>query len=277
VEDADGFVLTRKLRAEKRKEYLYTWNGKSAGNVTDASTGATLSSHQSHTVTWDCTDKDGAIVPDGVYKVYVEFTDAHIQGPLRMVAFTKGPEAVSLTPDDDTNFKDLSLLFEPLVTVEASFTFIADELKVDFSNTSTGADSYEWDFGDETMSQEEHPSHTYASAGIYSVALKATSGSNSASDSQEVTVTSTVGIGASNLGSPLVYPNPTKGIVTISLDKEAGSSAIKIFTSNGSLIYAKQVRGRDLYKIDMSSFESGAYILSVEDQLRSYRQGIVKE
>ena len=113
VEDADGFVLSRKLRAEKRKQYLYTWNSQSGGDVTDANTGATLSSHQTHTVTWDCTDKDGAIVPDGEYKAYVEFTEAHVQGPLRMVAFTKGPEAVSLTPDDDANFKDLALLFEP--------------------------------------------------------------------------------------------------------------------------------------------------------------------
>ena len=60
-----------------------------------------------------------------------------------MVAFTKGAEAVALSPDDDTNFKDLSLLFEPKVTVNAAFTFVADELKVDFTNTSSGADSYE--------------------------------------------------------------------------------------------------------------------------------------
>ena len=50
VEDADGFVLSRKLRAEKRKQYLYTWNDKSGGDVTDANTGATLSSHQTHTL-----------------------------------------------------------------------------------------------------------------------------------------------------------------------------------------------------------------------------------
>ncbi len=277
VEDADGFVLSRKLRAEKRKQYLYTWNSQSGGDVTDANTGATLSSHQTHTVTWDCTDKDGAIVPDGEYKAYVEFTEAHVQGPLRMVAFTKGPEAVSLTPDDDENFKELALLFEPLVTVEAGFTFIADELKVDFTNTSTGAASYDWDFGDETRSQQENPSHSYAGIGTYEVTLKAISGSNSASDIQEVTVTSTVGIGVSDLDTPLIYPNPTNGFVSVNLDKDAGSSTIKIFASNGSLIYANKVQGRDLYKIDLSSYESGVYILSVEDQLRTYRQSIVKE
>lgn len=222
-------------------------------------------------------DKDGALVPDGEYKAYVEFTDAHVQGPLRMVAFTKGPEAVSLTPDDDANFKDLALLFEPLVSVEAAFSFNADELKVDFTNTSTGADSYEWDFGDETISQEENPTHTYAGPGTYAVTLKAISGTNSASDIQEVTVTSTVGIGVSDLDTPLIYPNPTNGFFTINLDKDAGSSTIKIFASNGSLIYVNKVQGRDLYKIDLSSFESGAYILSLEDQLRTYRQSIVKE
>ncbi len=173
VEDADGFVLTRKLNADRRKQYLYTWNGTSGGNVTDATTGATLSSHQSHSVTWDCRDKDGALVPDGEYTVYVEFTDAHAQGPLTMLSFTKGPEAVELTPADETNFKDMALQFEPAVTVTAGFTFAIDELLVNFSSTSTGATTYDWDFGDGNTSQEENPSHTYAAPGSYSVSLKA--------------------------------------------------------------------------------------------------------
>jgi len=65
VEDSDGFVLSRKLRAVKRKQYLYTWNTQSGGNVVDAVTGETLLSHQTHTVTWDCKDANGNLVPDG--------------------------------------------------------------------------------------------------------------------------------------------------------------------------------------------------------------------
>ncbi|MDX2430462.1 MAG: DUF2271 domain-containing protein [Bacteroides sp.] len=277
VEDESGFVLTRKLRAEKRKQYLYTWNGKSGGNVTDATTGATLSSHQTHTVTWDCKDKDGALVPDGAYKVYVEFTEAHVQGPLRMLAFTKGPEAVSLSPADETNFKDMALQFEPTVTVTAGFTFIAEELLVNFTSTSSGASSYDWDFGDGNTSQEENPSHTYASPGTYSVSLKATSGSTSDTKVQEITVSSTVGIGGANLDAQQVYPNPTSGVFTVNLDKDAGISSIKVFASNGSMVYAKEIEGKASHQVNMEAYESGTYILKVESKQASFSQKIVKE
>lgn len=116
VEDETGFVLTRKLAADKRKEYLYTWNGAAGGNTTDASTGATLSSHQSHTISWNCRDINGDLVSDGTYTAIVEFADEHKQGPLKKISFTKGPDPVSLTPADETNFVNMVLTFEPSTT-----------------------------------------------------------------------------------------------------------------------------------------------------------------
>ncbi len=44
-----------------------------------------------------------------------------------------------------------------------------------FSNTSTGAQSYLWDFGDGGTSTSTNPSHTYATPGVYDVSLIATS------------------------------------------------------------------------------------------------------
>lgn len=115
VEDADGFVKSRLVRANQRKQYLYKWMASSNNNVVDATTGATLSSHQSHTVTWDCTDLTGADVPDGEYHIFVEFTDKHAQGPWTMVTFTKGPDEVHITPEDLPYLKDMQLDFIPLV------------------------------------------------------------------------------------------------------------------------------------------------------------------
>lgn len=277
VEDADGFVLTRKLNADKRKQYLYTWNETSGGDVTDATTGATLSSHQTHSVSWDSRDKDGVLVPDGEYTVYAEFTDAHAQGPLKALSFTKGPDSVELTPADEANFKDMALQFEPTITVIAGFTFVAEELLVNFSSTSTGATSYDWDFGDGNTSQEENPSHTYASPGTYSVSLKATSGSVSDTEVQELTVSSTVGTAGTFLDELQIYPNPTSGVFTVSLDKDAGVSSIKIFASNGRLVYSKEVKGKDSQQVNMEDYEGGTYILKLNNRKGSYSQKIVKE
>ena len=60
----------------------------------------------------------------------------------------------------------------------ASFTVVCTDLSCDFTDTSTDDQGsvvgWAWDFGDGNTSTEQHPSHTYASAGTYAVSLTAT-------------------------------------------------------------------------------------------------------
>ena len=42
-----------------------------------------------------------------------------------------------------------------------------------FINESIGAASYHWDFGDGSFSSDDNPTHTYSSAGSYTVKLRA--------------------------------------------------------------------------------------------------------
>lgn len=49
-------------------------------------------------------------------------------------------------------------------------------VEVAFSNESDNAETYEWDFGDGTISMEETPTHTYETSGNYLVSLKAIKG-----------------------------------------------------------------------------------------------------
>lgn len=116
VEDESGFVKSRLVRANNRKQYLYTWIAASNYNEMDAVSGATISSHQSHTVVWDCTDLEGTEVPDGTYTIHIEFTEKHAQGPLYAINFIKGGEEQHLTPFDQANFKDVQLDFIPETT-----------------------------------------------------------------------------------------------------------------------------------------------------------------
>lgn len=76
---------------------------------------------------------------------------------------------------------------EPLV--EACFTFAATDLNVTFnSECSEGANSYQWQLGDGTTSNEANPTHQYSSAGDYTVTLTATS-SSGATDTKTQTIT----------------------------------------------------------------------------------------
>ncbi|WP_035850165.1 collagenase [Kitasatospora azatica] len=72
----------------------------------------------------------------------------------------------------------------------ASFTALATDLTVSFTDTSTGAASRSWDFGDGTASTAANPVKTYPAAGSYTVRLTVTNSQGvSATSSQTVTVT----------------------------------------------------------------------------------------
>jgi flagellar hook assembly protein FlgD len=120
VKNVQGdFVISRKVMANNRKKHLLQWVASSGNSVVNAVTGATLSSHQQHTINWDCRDQDGDLVPDGNYEIFVEFTERNsanggAAGPSTKVLFTKGPGIVSLAPADETYFKDIQLNYSPL-------------------------------------------------------------------------------------------------------------------------------------------------------------------
>lgn len=80
---------------------------------------------------------------------------------------------------------------QPFSPVEptAGFTTQVTDLMVEFTNTSTEATSYIWDFGDGDASAEANPTHTYDAAGTYTVKLTATSTGGVVSAENNVTVT----------------------------------------------------------------------------------------
>ncbi len=114
VTDAAGvFQKTLELNAASKKSYLYQWKANSSLNVVDATTGPTLSNYKTYNVTWNCKDKNQAIVPDGDYKIWIEFTDAHQQGPCTSFTFTKGTAPVNLNPANIDKFTNISLTYTP--------------------------------------------------------------------------------------------------------------------------------------------------------------------
>jgi serine protease len=76
-------------------------------------------------------------------------------------------------------------------------------LTVNFTDLSTGATSWSWDFGDEGTSSQQNPSHQYTEAGTYTVTLTATNscGSDVETKTDYITVTCTPPV-ADFTGSP---------------------------------------------------------------------------
>jgi len=67
--------------------------------------------------------------------------------------------------------------FNPEIEVGADFVPIINSstvpVNIEFKNSSSGVERFEWDFGDGTTSTEENPTHTYTEPGIYTPILKA--------------------------------------------------------------------------------------------------------
>lgn len=78
-------------------------------------------------------------------------------------------------------------------TINVSFTVNTEDIfageSVQFTNTSTGTiDAVNWDFGDGNSSNQQNPSHSYASVGNYIVKLTTTSSGQQKSVSKELAV-----------------------------------------------------------------------------------------
>ncbi|MEI9955526.1 MAG: PKD domain-containing protein [Ferruginibacter sp.] len=99
---------------------------------------------------------------------------------------TAGVYQVRLAADfggcHDTAYKSITVLNKPVASFTAvNTTSCKAPLTVSFTNTSTGAATYNWDFGDGNSSTVKSPTHTYTTTGTFSVTLIVTN-ANGCSD-----------------------------------------------------------------------------------------------
>lgn len=74
---------------------------------------------------------------------------------------------------------------EDVIKPTADFSYEIDGMEVTFTNNSTNAASYAWDFGDNNSSTEKDPVHTYTEAGNYTVVLTVKSKSGESATKSE--------------------------------------------------------------------------------------------
>lgn len=77
---------------------------------------------------------------------------------------------------DDTLFKTVNISSKPTASFTGSPLTLCPDNSVSFTNSSTGATSYTWSFGDGATGNSTSPSHLYEQAGLYDVVLIAHNG-----------------------------------------------------------------------------------------------------
>jgi len=149
---------------------------------------------------------------------------------------------------------------------EPSFTFTVTGLSYAFTNTTPQPADWRWDFGDGDTSMQQHPSHTYAQPGGYTVILTATNTANSCSRSSSQTIFPGSGVGLKTLSEAgvTVSPNPASSSVRVSAGAAVISSCT-LYDISGKRVAVLPIRrqtANDIH-LDVSLIPAGNYILQI--------------
>lgn len=178
----------------------------------------------------------------------------------------------------------LDLCVEPqeILLPVADFTVGIDEFDVFVSDKSENAESWFWDFGDETTFEGQNPPiHTYAAAGEYTICLTVTNtaGENTICQTVQIIDTSIDPILANNLIR--FYPNPTKDLIHIDFDTSVQMAVtMEIFGVNGQQISQGQLSSSETATtatVDLSNFATGVYMVRLTSSDWTVTKKVVKE
>lgn len=138
-------------------------------------------------------------------------------------------------------------------TVEDESALIADK-PVKFTNTSKGAVSYLWSFGDagNSTSTAANPTFTYANSGTYTVTLKAISAVG------ETTVSKTITVAGAPVTKELFYIEYTANLVKkLSLDGSGASANVLDITGKAGAGMALDAVNKKIYFSDFEVTGTG--------------------
>lgn len=138
--------------------------------------------------------------------------------------------------------------FEPAGNGEIAFTDASSNIPTEWL----------WDFGDNTTSDEQNPTHVYSESDMYEVCLTATNegGSSTICQIVSVIVVSTGEPGESALAK--VFPNPVQDVLRFQFNQPlAGGEQALLFDAFGQLILRSALQSST--DVNMSALPSGPY------------------
>ena len=164
----------------------------------------------------------------------------------------------------DQAYQQVVLSEPPLVPGFSTSQNETDNLEVSFSNQSTGATWWHWDFGDGTSSAGQNPIHVYEKYGEYQVCLTA---GNQASQETACNPLKVAKIDVGQNGySILFYPNPysVSGKLYFMLFEDAGVVNITVTDLSGRTILKREytdARKEIPVEVDINGLERGTYLV----------------
>jgi PKD repeat protein len=154
----------------------------------------------------------------------------------------------------------ITVTFTQTPTANGSFTTSGNI--VTFTNTSSNATGYSWDFGDFTNSSAAAPTHAYAANGSYDVVLTAINGA--CTDEFNMQVVISVSLDELNNGSEFVIaPNPANAVTEIRLQSNVTENAqVIVVNQMGQIVNTTEVNlvsGDNTFTLNVDALGNGLY------------------
>ncbi len=168
---------------------------------------------------------------------------------------------------------------QPIADLTASDTLVyLPNAFVGFSNNSSNANGYFWDFGDGNTSSDINPWHIYTTAGTYQAMLIAINGT-----CPNDTIYQTIVVDGTNSVETIkdfhahLYPNPTDGQLQLVLSLQRNTQmTIQLFDNTGRLVRtlfaAELASGNQVLSYNLEDLSAGHYMILVSagDQKERY-------
>lgn len=151
--------------------------------------------------------------------------------------------------------------FNPCCDDQAAFTITPHgDFSWSFTDQSTGASGWLWDFGDGNTSTEQHPVHTYAANGTYNVCLTITGTCDNPTTCQTVSVTVGIAEAHGPAGTLSIYPSPASGQFTV---ESTGTTISELQLADGTGRVVRTITGLSSRKVVMPTegLPGGAYFV----------------
>lgn len=176
-----------------------------------------------------------------------------------------GDHSVTITDGNGCQFTLNGVHIEagtgPVAQFQASSTdlLVGDTLFV--FNLGTYGASYEWSFGDATLSTEDEPFHLYELPGVYTVGLTVVQGDCTAHTEQQVAVSLATGIAELNDGTTRAWSTGDQFVVQWQLDHARSVTADVLDATGRVLASQRSAQAAGRLALPANGLPNGVYFL----------------
>lgn len=141
--------------------------------------------------------------------------------------------------------------------------------QVVFTDNSTNATSWSWNFGDGGISVTASPTHNFFAAGngTYTVTLISTGQCGSDTSTQSVSIGCLVGVNLPANLSVKVFPNPNHGSFQVEFTGMNDDAHLRVFNTAGQMVFDRNIvdqRGDFIESVELLRPAAGTYFVDLE-------------